>query len=387
MHVILNKYKWYPPAETMIPFISILKSFLPSNSDLNKQICNYLGVKQCILANSGRSLLTLLLQELHKKDNKQRDEVLIPGYTCYSVAASIARAGLKISTYDIEPETFHPDIESVRKNINGKTLAILSQHLFGMPTPIDELHNLAHINHIIHIEDAAQGLGGMHSGKALGTTGDYGLFSFGRGKPLPLGCGGALIGSDKAMMEKINTGDCGNGYKQLTITACIQVLSRPGIYGFLEKLPLGLGRTIFHPAFSVTSMPVAVKRLGVMTFSKLSDLNAHRDFIAKIYIDNLPIDRTVPILKDVKPVFTRFPVMATRRDIPITLKRLGVRRMYPNPITDEPAIYPYLAGRRQTTPGAATIAQNLITLPTHSGITSEIAQKIADEINFFIRKY
>ncbi len=385
MPAALNKYKWYPPAETMIPLISILKSLLPANSDFNQQICSYLGVKQCILANSGRTLLTLLLQVLYKQDNKQRDEVLIPGYTCYSVAASIARAGLKIRTYDIEPETFYPDMDSVKKNINGKILAILSQHLFGIPISIDELHDLAQKNHITHIEDTAQGLGGNLLGRSLGTTGDYGLFSFGRGKPLPLGCGGALIGSDKTVMERICAGDSTKGYKQLAITACAKILSHPGIYGFLERLPLGLGQTVFYPNFSVSSMPEAVKRLGAITLSKLNELNAHRNCIAKIYTDNLPIDRTVPVLKGSEPVYTRFPVMTARQSIPRTLRKLGVRRMYPKAINKEPAIYSYLADRKQTMPGAMTIAQNLITLPTHSGIAPEIAGKIADRIsNYYL---
>ena len=378
----LNKYKWFPPAETKIPLSSILKSLLPTKSNFKQELCNYLGVQHCILAGSGRALLAELLQALKNQDNERRDEVLIPGYTCYSVAASIARAGLKIRVYDIEPETFSPDIESVEHNINGKTLAILSQHLFGIPAPVDEFHGIAQKNNITHIEDAAQGLGGTLSGRPLGVTGDFGLFSFDRGKSLPLGCGGALIGSNKVVLDKIHSGRRTKGFKQLAVTGCTQILSHPRIYGVLEALPLGLGETIFDPSFTAKSMPETLDRLGTRTLSTLKDLNVHRNTIAKVYTDNLPQDTTISISNDARPVYTRFPVMTSKlnQDIPETLKRYGVRRMYPNAIIDVPAIRPYLSDHNQTTPGAAIIAQKLATLPTHKNISENTAQDIASQV-------
>ncbi|MDL1962441.1 MAG: DegT/DnrJ/EryC1/StrS family aminotransferase, partial [Deltaproteobacteria bacterium] len=94
---------WYPPAEVKIPWPAIFDSLLSSSSDFKKYLYDYLQVKYCILGNSGRAVLYLLLETLKRKDEERRDEVLIPGYTCYSVAASAAKAGLKIRVYDIDP--------------------------------------------------------------------------------------------------------------------------------------------------------------------------------------------------------------------------------------------------------------------------------------------
>ena len=199
----LNKLAWYPPAETYIPLHAILGAFLHSSGNFEKTLCNYLGVKKCILANSGRALLYLLLETLKRKDVGIRDEVLIPGYTCYSVAASVAKAGLKIKVYDIDPESLQPDFNSLRKSTSGKTIAIIFQHLFGIPTPVDEFKKIAQETGATLIEDAAQALGGSIDGYSLGTISDFGFFSFGRGKPLPLGTGGVLIGKDEDVLSEI----------------------------------------------------------------------------------------------------------------------------------------------------------------------------------------
>jgi dTDP-4-amino-4,6-dideoxygalactose transaminase len=65
----------------------------------------------------------------------------------------------------------------------------------------------------------------------------------------------------------------------------------------------------------------------------------------------------------------------------ILLERLGVRRMYPKAIADEETIKPYLVDQEASTPGALEIAQNLLTLPTHKGITANLAKEIAQKVN------
>ncbi|MDL1962442.1 MAG: hypothetical protein LWX01_12260, partial [Deltaproteobacteria bacterium] len=75
-----------------------------------------------------------------------------------------------------------------------------------------------------------------------------------------------------------------------------------------------------------------------------------------------------------------FPLMADPGSIPKELKRLGVRRMYPKAIADEKTIKPYLGNQQVSTPGAEQIARNLITLPTHTGITENLAKEIARKV-------
>jgi perosamine synthetase len=385
----VQKLAWYPPAEVKIPWPAIFDSLLSSSRDFKKYLCDYLQVKYCILGNSGRSVLYLLLETLKRKDEERRDEVLIPGYTCYSVAASAAKAGLKIGVYDIDPQTLSPDPDSLKMAANRAPLAIISQHLFGIPTPVDGLKEIAQDTGAYVIEDAAQGLGGTLNGRPLGTVGDFGFFSFGRGKPLPLVCGGALVSRDQNVLSGLESKVASRGFTQLITAAATQVISWPGLYWIPEMLPLGLGETIFDPHFDVAGMPLLVQKLAEKSMAILDDLNTHRRHLAKTYKEAFDTEYAIPVSDESTPVYSRFPLMAGSGQIPKELKRLGVRRMYPKAIADEETIKPYLGNQKVSTPGAAQIAQNLITLPTHTGITEnlakEIAQKVKAEYLYWVR--
>jgi dTDP-4-amino-4,6-dideoxygalactose transaminase len=375
-----KKLAWYPPAETKIPLRAILSALLSKSSDFEKTLCSYLKVERCVLGNSGRSLLSSLLEILKQGDNDERNEVLIPGYTCYSVAASVARAGLKIGTYDLDPLSLEPDLDSVTKAAGEETLAIITQHLFGRPTPVNRIQEIGRDVGAYLIEDAAQSLGGTMNGRPLGTAADFGFYSFGRGKPLPLGCGGALIGKNVDILSGLDLKSKSKGYGSLMALAVSQVMSTPSLYWIPEMLPLGLGKTIFDPNFYVAAMPHLCQRLAEKSMAVLDDLNTHRHHIANVYNKAFDYGCVIPVPEESTPVNARFPLMAGSGPIPSKLKRLGVRRMYPKSIADEENIKPYLTSNPVPTPGAVQIAQNLITLPTHMGITENLAKEIAQMV-------
>ncbi|MBC2696079.1 MAG: hypothetical protein HF982_12565 [Desulfobacteraceae bacterium] len=380
MNKFLKKIAWYPPAETKISLHTIVDSLFHSEVNCEKILCDYLKVNKCVLGNSGRSLLTTLLVALNKGKKDTRDEVLIPGYTCYSVAASVARAGLKIAIYDLDPRTFVPDLDSVKANFSEKTLAMIFQHLFGIPTPVDELTQIAESMGAYLIEDAAQALGGTLNGRFLATMGDFGFYSFGRGKPLPLGTGGALVGKDTNVLSALDLKPKTKGYVSLMSTAVSQVMSKPSFYWIPEMLPLGLGETIFDPNFDVSAMPFVMQKFAEKSMEVLDELNTHRRHIAKTYEKAFDDECVIPIPEGGIAVYTRFPLMAKQGQIPGKLKRLGVRRMYPKAIADEDTIKPYIANHQAQTPGTFEISRKLITLPTHKGITENLTKEISQKV-------
>lgn len=380
MNKYLKKLFWYPPAETRIPLSALLKVFLPGSGSFQKALCEYLNVKKCVLANSGRALLYQLLEVLKENASHSRNEVLVPGYSCYSVAAAIVKANLKIRAYDLDPKTLAPDLDSLKKNASNKTLAVLSQRLFGIPTPIEELHLVAQNVGAYHIEDAAQAFGGFLNGKALGTIGDFGLFSFGRGKPLPIGCGGALIFKDKTFPVSFKISKNGGGYAELSKILLTQVLALPMFYGIMEALPLGLGETKFDLKFNISTLPSQIDVLAEKSMSLLNEINLHRNQIAEYYAKAFNEKSTITCNKNDKAVYTRYPLMVDSKPVVKEIKRLGVRRMYPKAIIDENAIKPYLVDDQAPTPGSSEIARNLITLPTHKGISDKIAKVITQEV-------
>ncbi len=250
-------------------------------------------------------------------------------------------------------------------------------YLFGIPTSGYEFKKIAQEAGVALIEDAAQALGGSIDSHRLGTMGDFGFYSFGRGKPLPIGGGGALIGKNNDIISELELKLSNKGYGSLISTALAQVMSKPSIYWIPEMLPLGLGETIFDTGFDATAMQSAIQNLAGNSMDTLDDLNAHRRDIAKTYEEAFDDECVTPIIEGGSAVYTRFPLMAGSAPIPKELKRLGVRRMYPKAIADEDNIKPYLADKEASTPGASKIAQNLLTLPTHKGITGNLAKNIA----------
>ena len=372
--------KWYPPAETKIPLSALFTAILPGESGFEKTLCNYLGVGRCILGNSGRALLTLLLKSLKKKEGDTRNEVVIPGYTCYSVAAAVARAELKIKVYDMDPCTLAPDLDSLKKTVGDKTLAVIAQHLFGIPTSVKGIESMVRPYHVYVIEDAAQALGGTLEGQPLGTLGDFGFFSFGRGKPLPLGGGGAMVGKDQDTVSSILLRIRGRGNTKIIGTALTQLMSLPGLYGIAERLPLGLGETVFDPMFEISAMPTGIKSLGYKCIPLLERMNTHRRRIHTVYKNVFDYKDVIPLPDASTGVYTRFPFMGGTASLSGDLMRLGVRRMYPKAIADERKIKSHLAKDCEQTPGASEIARNVITLPTHQSITEDLAGLIARKV-------
>ena len=210
--------------------------------------------------------------------------------------------------------------------------------------------------------------------------GDFGFFTCGRGKPLPVGGGGALIGKDADVLSGLDVKPRNKGYASLMSTAVTQVMSKPTLYWIPEMLPLGLGETIFDPNFDVSAMPFVMQKLAENSMALLNEVNTHRRDIAKTYEEAFDDESVIAISNEANPVYTRFPLMAGPGPIPKELKRLGIRRMYPKAITHEVTIKPYLANHQTQTPGALEISHKLITLPTHMGITKTLAKDITRKV-------
>lgn len=372
----MHSLTMYAPAETRIGQSAFVYALCGSDDSFDKDLRSYLHSEECVLACSGRALMTLLLEVLKKADAHNRDEVLIPGYTCYSVAASVARAGLRISLYDLDPKTLRPDTDSLSRAAGDRTLAIVYQHLFGIPQPREDFQEVAARYGVPLIEDAAQGLGGSLNGMPMGGMGDFGILSFGRGKPLPIGGGGALTGK-KDILDTLPPLKSPKGWHRLALAMATQVLSHPLLYGIMERLPLGLGTTVFDPGFAMAGMPSAVKKLAKGALTGMEACNAHRRSIAGVYRSMLGSSRTVAETGGSMPVYTRFPFFGGPEKIGTELFRLGVRRMYPEAISGEPATKEYLAPHVQPVPGARQIARDLMTLPTHGRITPGMAGRIS----------
>ena len=185
------------------------------------------------------------------------------------------------------------------------------------------------------------------------------------------------MGKDVESLSGRIAGHGGKGVPELIMTTAARILSHKYLYGIMETLPLGLGKTEFNPGFSIAAMPEMLKRLGRKTFRMLGPFNKRRQESASLYARSLDPKRVVQTVRGSVPVYNRFPFMAGPGPLPHKITRLGIRRMYPHAIAGEPSIRPFLAEKNGPTPGAEKLARDLVTLPTHVGISQDIAGMVA----------
>lgn len=121
------------------------------------------------------------------------DEVILPSYTFSSTATSIVLTGAKLVFVDIRKDTMNIDETKIEEAITNKTKGIMVVHYAGVPCEMDTIMEIAKKHNLKVIEDAAQGVMSTYKGKALGTIGDFGCFSFHETKNYSMGEGGALV--------------------------------------------------------------------------------------------------------------------------------------------------------------------------------------------------
>ena len=130
------------------------------------------------------------------------DEVIMPSYTFVSTADAFVLRGAIPVFVDIRPDTMNIDEKLIEDAITEKTKAIVPVHYAGVGCEMDTIMAIAKKHGLMVIEDAAQGIMATYKGKALGTFGDFGCFSFHETKNYSMGEGGALLIRDENMVEE-----------------------------------------------------------------------------------------------------------------------------------------------------------------------------------------
>ena len=153
----------------------------------------YNNVKHAICVNSGNAALQIALSALGVRAG---DEVIVPDYTYIATATAVLMNGAVPVLGDIDPQTYNIDPNAVRRAITPRTKAIIPVHFSGSVCAMDELLQIASEHDLVIVEDSAHSHGGTWRGKALGTIGDVGCFSFQASKNLNSGEGGCILTDD-----------------------------------------------------------------------------------------------------------------------------------------------------------------------------------------------
>lgn len=160
--------------------------------------CKYLGVKFAHMCASGTSALTAAMSGLRLGPG---DEVIVPAHTYMASAAAVLAVGAIPIIAEIDDSiTIDPD--SIEDLIGPRTRAVIPVHMWGQDCDMNRIMKIAKKRKLLVIEDACQAVGGFYEGKACGSIGHAGAFSFNYFKNMTCGEGGAVVTNDKLVSQR-----------------------------------------------------------------------------------------------------------------------------------------------------------------------------------------
>lgn len=194
------------------PYVGHEMEYLQKACEVNHKICGdgpftkqckawveeKTGTAGCLMTTSGTSALEMAAHLSHIQPG---EEVIMPSYTFCSTADAFVLKGAVPVFVDIRPDTMNLDETLLEDAITEKTRAIAAVHYAGVSCEMDTILEIAKRHHLTVVEDAAQGVMSFYKGKALGTLGDFGCYSFHETKNYSMGEGGAILIRDP---EKIS---------------------------------------------------------------------------------------------------------------------------------------------------------------------------------------
>jgi dTDP-4-amino-4,6-dideoxygalactose transaminase len=324
------------------------------------------------LTDSGTSALVLALRLAAGPSGT----VAYPAYVCADLIAAARFVGVRVRLYDVNPQTLSPDLDSLRRVAAEGVDAIVVANLYGFPVDILAVRAIAAEHGITVIEDAAQHAGATVHGKVSGSFGDLTVLSFGRGKGMTAGSGGALLAISDRWLHPVEDiagalATPARGAAPLIATTAAWILGRPWLYAAPSSIPaLHLGETVYHDAHDPHPLSRAATALLATTLidaeHHIELRRQHATVLRAAAVESARL-RAVTAIQGGVPGYLRFPIVTANEPTPAPA--LGIVRGYPRPLNEQPELQPILLPSSDTFPGAATLAAKLLTIPTHHLVT------------------
>jgi dTDP-4-amino-4,6-dideoxygalactose transaminase len=325
----------------------------PELAAFEREFARYLGARYCVGVGSGFDALKLSLLALGLE---RTDEVVLPANTFIATYLSVIAAGARPVLCDVDPRTHNVSVETLRPAVTRRTRVLLPVHLFGNPCPMREIVAFAGERGLHVVEDAAQAHGARIRGRAAGTFGDFGAFSFYPGKNLgAFGDGGAIVCRTRAQRQRL----------LLLRNYGFQVKNYAVAYGENSRLDE------IHSA-------VLRAKLG-----SLDAGNAIRNRNADLYRKSLGSAAACQqVLPDAASCYHAFVARVARRDrVFRELRKRGIEAMihYPWPVHRQP-VYRRLSGDRPVLPVAERLAKQIISLPVDLHMDRRLIEEVAGSV-------
>lgn len=365
---------------------------------LAQAVCARQGLRYAMPISTGRAGLVAILRALASLAPPGRTRVVIPSYTCYTVAASVVHAGLSPLAVDVALDTLDFDRDALERVDFSDVLAIVPTSLFGLPSDLPYLAALARTRGVRLVDDAAQALGASIGGGASGTWGDAGLYSLDKGKNITTIDGGLAVTTQPEVARALEVEAArlapratGAVVRDAVKLVAYATLLRPWLYWIPNTLPgLALGATHYPAEIPLERYAGALAAMGLVMLPRLDRLNEGRRAVAAA-LDGLVA--TSPGVTAVRPhagahaVYLRYPLLAASRVdrdalvAAFTARGIGATGSYPRAIVDVPELAAHVAAQQASCPNGRAVAERMVTLPTHAYVRARDLATIGDVLH------
>ncbi len=370
-------FRRQPPVRSPIPTAALIAPLARRDvrPDVAERLRATFDVQRVVLTDSGTSALALAMRAA---TTRRDGACLLPGYGCYDLASAALSAGVRVVLYDLDPRTLLPDPASLGRLLDAGVSAVVVVHPYGIPVPVASITAACASVGAVLIDDAAQAAGARLGGRRAGALGDLGVLSFGRGKGVTGGGGGALL--LRASAESWTDADLALGegeerpWRATAALLAQWALARPAVYGIPSRIPwLKLGETVFRAPAAPRAMPrenarILAHTLGTMDAEAATRARTAARLHAAAQRSGLAI--TVDPERFASGGWLRYPVLLPSRieTPPTAIRALGAARGYPVTLSALAPLQPSLAAKGAL-PGCEELARHLWTLPTHGGLS------------------
>ncbi|MGW8228057.1 MAG: DegT/DnrJ/EryC1/StrS family aminotransferase [Gammaproteobacteria bacterium] len=342
-----------------------------------------------VFYDSGTASLAAAIGAAIRYKQAEKPEVVLPAYGCPDLVSAAVFAGAKPVLVDLQVDRPWMNLEQLSASINSNTVAVVAVDLLGIPERIAAIRSIVDLAGVLLIEDSAQAFP-LHVDE-LFWGGDLVVLSFGRGKPVTLLGGGAVLVRDPALGKLLpeGTSHYGSGDLIRLMALIYNFMSSPYLYWIPQGLPfLRLGDTRYHPLTAIESMDAARLRL---LDRNISDYQHHTNDVQAAMADIVKGTSTsgeawvdLPAVCRAQPHrrLLRYPllVQAERRDrIYHRLRKtgLGPSLLYPSSLPRIPGLKDLLSDQGNF-PAAEAFAGRILTLPTHDRVRQADIRKIRE---------
>lgn len=351
---------YLPPLEEFIPYLEQIweSKWLTNNGPFHQQLeralCEYLGVEHLALFTNGTIALVTALQAL-----RITGEVITTPYSFVATAHSLLWNNIQPVFVDIDPATMNLDPDRIEAAITPQTTAIMPVHCYGNPCNVERIQQIADTYGLKVIYDAAHAFGVQYKGESLLKHGDLAVLSFHATKVFNTFEGGAIVCPDAKTKQRIDY------LKNFGIADEVTVMA-PGINGKMNEVQAAFGMLqLKHIDYAIERRKAVDRRyreylrdvLGITVLSEPSDTEQNYAYF--------------PIL-----VGPDYPI--SRDDLYLQLREAGIHaRRYFYPIISDMPMYRGLPSAAQSNlPNAKVVAEQILCLPIYPDLAENDQQRV-----------